>query len=501
MANDTATPESASEAAAAVRRRPLILAAVMMSTFMVGTSVSVVATAMPTIVADLGEFELFSWVFAVSMLAQAVTVPVYGKLADTFGRKPVYFFGIALFLAGSILCGLATDMSELIAFRALQGVGAGAVHPVSLVILGDIFTPVERARMQGYNSSMWGISSILGPAVGAFIVTHWSWSLVFWINLPFGLAVLAMLAAFHRETVPKRARRIDYLGSALLMTATASLMLVLIQGSRLPATQVILLVLGATLCGGLFVWQESRAAEPLMPLDLWRNKIITIGNLGALATGAFLMAVSTYLPVYIQGAMGLPPLVAGFVLAGMSVGWPLASTIGGRLMLRTTYRFTAQLGAICLVLGALALITLTPERGAAWATIGAFVAGFGMGFTTLTFIVSIQTSVPWERRGIATTSNSFMRTIGMGMGAAIGGAVVNFGVARGEPGATDLINRLMEPALRAQLAPAQLHHLTEVLANSLSIVYLLCGVLALGVMALVWRLPPGLKPRDDRRAG
>ena len=265
----TTTPIHVAQAPSA--RRTLVLAACLMATFMAAVESSIVATAMPTIVADLGGFNLFSWVFAVYLLTQAVSIPVYGRLADIYGRKKVFYFGAGLFLVGSTLCGFAGNMVALILFRALQGFGAGGVQPIATTILGDIYTPTERAHVQGLVSSVFGVAAVLGPLLGAFLVEQVSWQLVFWVNLPIGVAAIVMIATFLTEPTEHHPRRIDYLGSLLLMVAITALMLVLVQGGSL--SHATLAIVGAIAIAALVALavHESSTPEPMLPLDLWRQ--------------------------------------------------------------------------------------------------------------------------------------------------------------------------------------------------------------------------------------
>src|SRR5580704_13382415 len=329
-------------------RRPLVLAACMLAMFMAAVEATIVATAMPTIVAQLGGFALFSWVFAAYLLAQAVTIPIYGRLADLLGRKRVFFFGASLFLVGSTLCGLAPTMLLLVAFRALQGLGAGAILPVAQTIIGDIYSPAERPKIQAYTSSVWGFSAIVGPLLGAFIVEHLSWSLVFWVNLPIGVAAIATLAAFLPEPRQRRPHSIDVAGAVLLVVAVGTLMMALLHAVELGWWIAPMLGVSAV-CLVLLLAQERSAAEPMLPLGMWRDRTILASNIGGLAIGAAMMATSAFLPTYVQAVMGRDAVASGVILALMSVGWPIASTIGGRLMLATSYRTTAIIGGALLM--------------------------------------------------------------------------------------------------------------------------------------------------------
>ncbi len=475
-------------------RRRLVLAACLMATFMAAVESTIIATAMPTIVADLGGFSLFSWVFAVYLLTQAVAIPVYGRLADIYGRKKVFYGGAGLFLVGSTLCGFAHGMVALILFRALQGFGAGGVQPIATTILGDIYTPTERAHVQGLVSSVFGVAAVLGPSLGAFLVEQVGWQLVFWVNLPIGVAAIAMVAAFLEETVEHRQHRIDYLGSLLLMIGVGALMLVLVQGGSLPRETTVILGAVAIAVLAILAVHENSTPEPMLPLELWRNRIILVGSLGGAVIAAVMIGISAFLPTYVQGAMGRSATAGGLVLGMMSVTWAIASFYGGRLMVRTTYRLTAILGTLALIVGSAVLIALTPEHGVIWAGVGSLVIGIGMGLCNTTFIVSIQAAVPWQQRGAATSSCMFLRFVGQAIGAAGFGAVLNLTMLRDAPDAVGMVDRLLDPAQRSGLAAAELARLIDVVALALHNTYLLAGMLSVVALALALMLPARLSP-------
>jgi EmrB/QacA subfamily drug resistance transporter len=478
-------------------RRSLVLAACIMATFMAAVESTIVATAMPTIVAELGGFNLFSWVFAVYLLTQAVAIPVYGRLADIYGRKRVFYAGAGLFLIGSTLCGFAPSMVWLVVFRALQGFGAGGVQPIAMTICGDIYTPSERARVQGLISSVFGVAAVAGPSLGAFLVEHVGWRTVFWVNLPVGAVAILMISLFLHERIEPRSHKVDYLGSQLLMLAIGALMLVLVQGSTLPSA----IAWGAAAVGVLglaaLIAHEARAPEPMLPLELWRDRVIVIGSLGGGLAGAIMMGVSAFLPTYVQGALGRTPLTAGLVLGCMSVTWAVASIIGGRLMVRTTYRLIATLGTLSLLSGSVLLVLLTPARGVAWASAGSLVMGVGMGLCNTAFIVSIQAAVPWKQRGAATSSCLFLRFIGQALGAASFGAVLNATIQHRAPDAVGLVNRLLEPTSRATLDPQAQARLTGLVSAGLHNAYWLAVVMSLVALMLVLRLPARLSPSQQ----
>lgn len=475
-------------------RRRLILTACLIATFMAAVESTIVATIIPTIVSDLGGFNLFTWVFTVYLLTQAVTIPVYGRLADLYGRKPVFFFGTALFLAGTILCGLAWDMPSLVCFRALQGCGAGAIQPIAATILGDIYLPAERGRIQGLVSSVFGVSAVIGPSLGAFLVAHLSWRVVFWVNVPIGIAAIVMIAVYLQETVKHRQHRIDWAGSLLLLVAFGGLMLALVQGGSLGRTTLTALTaIGVAALIGLYLHERS-TPEPMLPLELWRNRVIVVGSVGNFTSGAMMMGVAAFLPTYVQGAMGGSAIDGGLVLGAMSVSWAIASLAAGRIMMRTSYRCVAVLGGLSLSIGCAMLAALRPADGLLWASAGSLVIGIGMGFCSTVFIVSIQASVPWRQRGAATSSSMFMRFVGQSAGAAGCGAVLNATMLHLDPGALHTVDRLLNHSERLAMTPAELAHLTGVMAASLHNAYLLATGFAALTLLIAFQLPARLSP-------
>jgi EmrB/QacA subfamily drug resistance transporter len=452
-------------------------------------------------VAELGGFRLFSWVFTAYFLAQAVTTPIYGRLADLFGRKRVFFVGACIFLIGSTACGLISGMVPLIAFRTLQGLGAGAIQSIATTIIGDTYAPADRARLQGWLSSVWGLAAVIGPVLGAFIVEHLHWAFVFWINLPIGIAAISILAVFLDERLTPRRHHIDYTGSALLMLGVGAIMMVVVQADALERNVSAALLIAGTLALILLVVNERRSLEPIVPFALLRNRIIAVGNLGGLAIGALLTCVVGFLPTYVQGAMGGSPTTTGIVIAVLSVIWALASIVAGRLMVRTSYRLTGACGAFALIAGCAILIALDESNSLTWVNAGAALIGIGMGFCNTTFLVSVQASVGWSERGAVTSSVLFMRTIGQALGAGIAGAILNFSLARTAPSAGETLNQLLTPGLRAHLDPQTIDQLSHAIAGSLHEVYVIAGVLAAATLALAALLPAGASPTRAGKGG
>jgi EmrB/QacA subfamily drug resistance transporter len=475
-------------------QRRYVLIACMMAQFMAAVESTIVGTAMPTIVADLGGFHLFSWVFASYLLAAAASTPIYGRLADLYGRKRVFIAGAALFLVASAACGFAWGMVPLIILRAIQGLGAGAIQPIAWTVLGDIYPPRERAIVQSYLSAVFGASAIGGPLLGGFIVEHWHWSIVFWINVPVSLATMAMLAVFLRETVAPRRHEVDYLGAVLLMLGIGALMVVIVQMQNLSAA--VLMSLGALAAVALFflVLQERQAREPIVPFRLWRMPIIAVGNAGSFVIGALMMCNGAFLPTYVQGAVGGRPGVVGPAPGAPPVTWTAGTYGAGKVMIGFSYRLAALVGGIIMIIGIALLLGLEPAQGALWAAIAASVLGLGMGFSNTVFVIAVQTSVGWDQRGAATSANMFLRTIGQSIGTGIFGAVFNFGMAAHIAGANDEINILLQPETRDTLGAAEIARLSAAIGSSIHQVYWIAGVLAVILLVLGLCIPAGLSP-------
>lgn len=497
--NSTASIESRQKKS----NRPLVLASIMLAMFLSAIEATIVSTAMPSIVAALGGFSLYSWVFSAYLLTNASTVLIFGKLSDLFGRKPIFLIGISLFLVGSLLCGFATSMTTLIIYRFLQGIGAGALMPIASTIVGDIYTKEERAQIQGYLSSVWGISAVTGPALGGFFVDVLNWRYVFWMNLPLGILAIIGVVFFFHENVEKKRHSIDFPGSVLLMVGIASLMFLLVEGGvgiEWNSPLAIGLLSIFILCSIGFYLQEKRAPDPMMPFSIWGYRSITIANITSLTTGMILIGVSSYLPAFVQGVMGKSATVAGFTLTTMSIGWPISSMIAGRLLLKIGFRATSMIGGGALVIGGIFFFLLTPDKGPLWAAVGSFFIGVGMGMSTTSFIVSIQSTVDWKTRGIATASNMFMRNIGSAIGAAVLGGVLNSVVHTtiqnknmGDNISLQTVNQLLDADERASLSSSTQAALQEALTIGLHQVYV--GLLGLAILSFlfIFFLPKGKK--------
>jgi EmrB/QacA subfamily drug resistance transporter len=494
---DAGTRTKESEVSARGSARPWIMASAVICIFMTAIESTVVATAMPTIVGQLGDFHLFSWVFSTYLLTQSIAIPLAGRFADLFGRKPLMFFGLTLFLLGSSACGLAQSMIALIAFRVVQGIGAGCVMPVTQTLISDLYAPAARARIQGYLSSIWAIAAVGGPLLGAELVTHLSWRWIFWVNVPLGIGAFILLSVALQERHQRHAHKIDYLGSLLVTVGIGTLMIALNQATALGVPLFLGLTAFAVVLLVVLYFHERVTAEPVMPLQVWRHPIVLAAAVASFTVGATNIAASAFLPAYIQGVLGRSPIVAGYVVAAPLITWTFGSTFGGRLMLRTSYRVTTTIGSVIIMSGTLMLITLTPERGPGWAAIGTAVIGLGMGFFQNTFFVASQSSVGREQRGSATASSLFARILGQSVGSALFGGVVNLGLADAVGG--NAVDKIMDPALRSNFPPDAIEPLMAAVAAALHNVFLGTGVLVVIGFAMTFVLPWGLSPHNAAR--
>jgi EmrB/QacA subfamily drug resistance transporter len=470
-------------------RGPL-LAALMLATALVALDSTIIATAVPTIVDDLGGFSQFPWLFSIYLLAQAVSTPIYGRLADVVGRKPVMLTGIGLFLLGSVLCALAWSMPALIAFRALQGLGAGAVLPMSNTIAGDVYTLAERAKVQGYLASVWGISAVVGPALGGLFSEYVSWQWIFWINVPLCLVALVVLRRTFAEQVQRTSGVIDYPGAVLLGSGCALLILGLLEGGQSWAwasvPSVVTLAMGVALIVA-FVVVERRVAAPILPLWVFTRRVLLASSLASVGVGAIVLGLTSYVPTFAQGVLGASPVVAGFALATLTVGWPLAASVSGRLYLRIGFRLTALIGSALAVAGTAAVVLAASAESLVAVAAAWFVVGAGLGFIASPTLIAAQSSVGWAERGVVTGSNLFCRSLGSAVAVAGLGAVANAMVGGGSGG---------HGAAQPTGAP---------LADASRAVFLAVAVLAVAVVPAVAAMPgrsaPTSEQSDDQPAG
>ncbi len=486
------TTAASSQRAGAVgfrSERGPILISLMLATSLVALDSTIVATAVPSIVADLGGFSQFPWLFSVYLLAQAVSVPVYGKLSDLFGRKPIMLFGIGLFLLGSILCGFAWSMPALIAFRAVQGLGAGAVQPMSITIAGDIYTLAERAKAQGYLASVWALSAVVGPTLGGLFAQYLTWRWIFFVNIPLcALAAWMLIRRFDETVRPRVRRRIDYLGSVTLTAGCTLIILGLLEGGQAWAwksvTSILVLASGAVLIV-IFIAVQRRVPDPVLPLWIFGRRVLLASAVVALLVGAVLFGLTTYVPTFVQVVLGTGPLVAGFALATLTIGWPISAALSGRFYLRLGFRTTALIGTVLVIIGA-GWCTQLAQGSTVWEVAGCcFVVGLGMGLVASPTLIAAQSSVGWAERGVVTANNLFSRSIGSAVGVAVFGAIANatLGSATAASGAGGS-GGSTGGSTAGSAGPAAL-------AQATHDVFLAALLLAVVMLAAAWLLPGG----------
>ncbi len=446
-----------------------MLIALVLTMALVAMDTTIVATAIPQVVEDLGGIDQVGWVFSVYLLAQTVTIPIYGKLADLYGRKPILVFGVVVFLAGSALSAASWNMLALIGFRALQGLGAGSIGATVNTVAGDLYTVQERGRVQGYLSSVWGISAVIAPGVGGLFAQYASWRWIFLINLPLGALALVLILRGLHEDVPRHKHRIDYAGASLVLLSVGLLILGLLEGGSTWAWDSvgsITTFAGAIIAGVAAAFVERRAAEPMLPTWLWTRRL-TLATFAATATaGMIVIGLSVYLPNWGQQVLHLSPVAAGFVMATMSMTWPVSSALSSHLYLRVGFRDTALLGAGLATVAGVWLSFLGPDSAVWRPVLGTAVMGAGMGLIFTPLIVGLQGTVGWSERGTITGGTMFARFLGQSLGAAAYGAAFNAGMQA---------HADASPALRV-------HESTHVVfLGLLAVAVLTCVLLALAV--------------------
>jgi EmrB/QacA subfamily drug resistance transporter len=453
--------------------RSVIVSAILLSMFMSAMEATVVATAMPTAVAELGGLELYGWVGAIFMLATTVTIPLFGKLADTMGRKPVALAGIGIFLLGSLASGVAPTMHFLIVARAVQGVGAGAMQPVALTMVGDLFTPAERARIQGLFGAVWGIAGMSGPLLGGLIVKALSWRWVFYVNVPFGALSALILATAYAQPATKSDRRpLDGWGALFLSSAVLSLLL------GVSGTHPFLTMACAAAMFALFMRVEAAHPDPVLPLTLLGRRLIAVSSIQSAAIGAVLTGTTLFVPLWVQAVLHGTPTQGGTAVAPMLIGWPLASAASSRLLLRSGTQPLVRGGAIVIAIGAVGVDLCIARAADPWMLrILSFVMGAGMGLSNTALLIAVQESVEFHERGVATATTIFFRAIGGAIAVGAMGALLAHVVGGRVP--EELLDRILGPDRGRALAPDAVAHVSTVLAEGVRVAFHLVAVVGL----------------------
>lgn len=473
----------------ATLKRKYILIGLLLSTFLAAIEGTVIGPAGPRIVGDLGGVELLSWVFTAYLLTMAVSTPIFGKISDLYGRKPVFIIGSILFLLGSVLSGISQSMEQLILFRAIQGIGAGALTPVTFTIIGDIYSIEERAKVQGWISSVWGISSLVGPLLGGYFVDSLNWRWVFGFNVPFGLLSLIFIIKYLNENREKRTVKIDVKGAiTFTIGVTALLFSLATAGQQLAWNSPLLigLLIVAVVSLVLFFIVEKSAEEPLVPLKLFRIRDIAYSNLASLLASALLIGLTSYLPLWVQGVLGKNATMSGLVLAPMSISWMLGSVIGSRWIISRGSRLTSLTGMAIIAVAACGMAFIHEGTPIYIMLIFNALYGLGFGFSFAVFTIIAQSSVHYNLRGASNALNSFVKSIGQTVAVTVFGTLINLGIvsrtskgtASGTQVSQDDINNLLSPE-KVHLLPRELWaELKHVLGGSLHTLFLIMAVLA-----------------------
>ncbi|MFH5812307.1 MDR family MFS transporter [Companilactobacillus sp. FL22-1] len=473
----------------------IVTIAVFIATFMTAIEGTIVSTAMPTIIGSLHGVSLMNWVFSIYLLMTAVATPIYGKLSDVVGRKPVLLIGLVIFVIGSTLCAMSNSMLTLILARVIQGIGSGAIQPLTFTIIADIYPLEKRARVLGLNGSAWGIAAVIAPLLGGFIVEKLSWHWVFLINLPVGLITIALIWIFFKEEKTEHEKiKIDYLGTILLILVLLPLMLAL----QSLGTSSLLLPLGlvavSIISVFIFIKVEKRVQDPILPLELFNNKTFVIQNILALLVSGFLIGFEAYIPTWMQGILGLSPSMGGFAVTPSSIIWIFGSFWAGTLIKKMAPNRVIYISLFFLAIANGLLLAAGPTTPFWYFCSLAAVAGLGFGLTITTTTVTAQTVVDPENVGVATSFNTLLRTIGQSMMVSVYGIVLNAALAKGAAEnkniTVDMMNKLIDPQTANSLPHQLLPKMRQILFSGLHNIYLVTLVLlVLGLVlnAFEWK--------------
>jgi EmrB/QacA subfamily drug resistance transporter len=488
------------------RKRNFIIIASLLALFLGALDALVMSAATPTIVADLGGLHLYSWVYSAYFLARAVSLPVFGKLADIYSSRRLFIISICIFMLGSILAGLSQNMMQLIISRVLQGIGAGGNFALVYIVLADISSPAERGKTLSLGSFIWGLASVLGPTFGGVVVTYFSWRWIFFVNVPLGAFCLLGIALFLIDVREKKKEAaIDYWGAVTLSTAILGLLTVFLMAGRSfdwVSPQIIGLSILTIAAGIAFYYAEKRAREPILSLDFFNSRGFSIGNGSAFLASFTIFALFAYSPLFIQGALGKTPLQMSVAMLTMSLGWSIGALVCGQMVNRFGQKPSTIFGCLCLVIGGGIMITFSADTSLTTCSIVLGISGVGMGFVSMATLLVVQDSLDVSDLGVATSSHQFARTLGGTIGVGISGSFVTMTLSNVMESLmkTDLknlppsliieikqnIENIFRPEIQAALAPEIQKAMQEAVARGVLTVFwitfftsLLCLLLSL----------------------
>jgi len=446
------------------KTRVLVLTAALLAVFLGALDALIIGAAMPTIIADLGGLELYSWVFSAYMLTRTIALPLFGKLADLYSSKKLFVFAVGTFLMGSLLAGMVDSMPLLVFLRAVQGIGAGGNFALAYIVVSEVSSPDERGRMMGLISFVWGVSSVLGPILGGFIVTYLTWPWVFYINLPIGgLAVFFILKYFQESRQKKTGAAVDYLGGFALTTSILALLfafLLLGEAHVWYSPGLIALVVLSASAGGLFWYAEKRALEPILPLHFLRTPGFTLANGAAFFSSFAIFSLLAFLPLFIQGTLGRTAAELGLVMVPLSLGWSAGALLCGLLVNRLGEKVSSVVGAMLMFVSIALTLTFNSHTGLFYFSIVVCPIGVGMGFVSVSTLLKVQNSLQDTDLGIATSSQQFARTLGGTIGIGFSGALVSHYIDKS-------ISNLLNSPLRSEIPPDMAAHLSQNLQDFL----------------------------------
>lgn len=460
-----------------------IVTALLLGILMSAMDNTIVTTAMATIVSELNGMDQFVWVTSAYMVAVMAGTPIFGKLSDMYGRKRFFVFGLVVFVVGSMLCGMATSILELSTYRAIQGIGGGALMPIAFTIIYDIFPPERRGKMTGLFGAVFGTSSIFGPLLGAYITDGWGWNWIFYINVPLGVVSLLLISLFYKESMARSKQKIDWGGAATLVGAVVCLMFGLELGGTTYAwnsVQIIGLFTGFIVLFIVFLFAESKASEPIISFEMFKNRLFATSNLVALCYGSVFIVATVFIPIYVQGVYGGSATNSGLILMPMMIGSVMGSQIGGIFSTRASFRNIMTFSVLCFTAGVVGLSTLTLDTPRLLMTVYSIITGLGVGFSFSVLSMAAIHNFDMRQRGSATSTNSFMRSLGMTLGITVFGIIQRNSLASyltdafGSEGAASFgdSREALTPEKRALIPAPVLEKLTAGISSSIATTFM-----------------------------